>query len=94
MFSHTWQLPLVGGTRLYSDAALTWLGRGAQLSPSHTVSAKKLKRVFYSLPLARLFIAGIASRVRWPNKALEPTPTSVTPRADARVAPAAVVAHL
>ena len=28
------------------------------------------------------------------NKALEPTPTAVTPRADARVAPAAVVAHL
>jgi hypothetical protein len=29
-----------------------------------------------------------------PNKALEPTPGSVTPRADARVAPAPVVAHL
>ena len=29
-----------------------------------------------------------------PNKALEPTPPSVTPRADARVAPAGVVAHL
>jgi hypothetical protein len=29
-----------------------------------------------------------------PNKALEPTPTSVTIRADARLAPAAVVAHL
>ncbi len=29
-----------------------------------------------------------------PNKAPEPTPTSVTPRADARVAPAPVVAHL
>jgi len=29
-----------------------------------------------------------------PNQAPEPTPTSVTPRADARVAPAAVVAHL
>jgi hypothetical protein len=28
------------------------------------------------------------------NKALEPTPTSVTPPADAGVAPAAVVAHL
>jgi hypothetical protein len=48
-------------------------------------------------------------RARWPNKALEPTPTAVTPRAievnfeinkwncdriDARGAPAAVVAHL
>jgi hypothetical protein len=29
-----------------------------------------------------------------PNTALEPTPTSVTPPADAGVAPAAVVAHL
>ena len=29
-----------------------------------------------------------------PNKAPEPTPTAVTPRAGARVAPAAVVAHL
>jgi hypothetical protein len=29
-----------------------------------------------------------------PNQALEPTTTAVTPRADARVAPAAVVAHL
>ncbi len=29
-----------------------------------------------------------------PNKAPEPTITSVTPRADARVAPAALVAHL
>jgi len=29
-----------------------------------------------------------------PNKALEPTPGSVTPRAGARVAPAPVVAHL
>ena len=29
-----------------------------------------------------------------PNKAPEPTPGSVTPRADARVAPAPVVAHL
>jgi hypothetical protein len=29
-----------------------------------------------------------------PNQALEPTTTSVTPRAGARVAPAAVVAHL
>ena len=29
-----------------------------------------------------------------PNQALEPTPPSVTPRADARVAPAGVVAHL
>jgi len=29
-----------------------------------------------------------------PNQAPEPTPTAVTPRADARVAPAAVAAHL
>ncbi len=32
--------------------------------------------------------------IRKPNQALEPTPTAVTPRADARVAPAAGVAHL
>ena len=29
-----------------------------------------------------------------PNQALEPTTTAVTPRADARVAPAVVAAHL
>ncbi len=29
-----------------------------------------------------------------PNQALEPTPIAVTPRADARVAPATAVAHL
>ena len=29
-----------------------------------------------------------------PNQTPEPTPTAVTPRADARVAPSAVVAHL
>jgi hypothetical protein len=29
-----------------------------------------------------------------PNQALEPTPIAVTPRADARVAPATGVAHL
>jgi hypothetical protein len=29
-----------------------------------------------------------------PNQALEPTTPAVTPRADARVAPAVVVAHL
>jgi hypothetical protein len=33
-------------------------------------------------------------KVKSPNQALEPTPTAVTPRADARVAPAAGVAHL
>jgi hypothetical protein len=32
--------------------------------------------------------------IKTPNQALEPTPTAVTPRADARVAPAAGVAHL
>ena len=33
-------------------------------------------------------------RLPWPNQALEPTTTAVTPRAGARVAPAAAVAHL
>jgi hypothetical protein len=32
--------------------------------------------------------------IKEPNQALEPTTTAVTPRADARVAPSAVVAHL
>ena len=36
----------------------------------------------------------IPTKMKKPNKALEPTPTSVTSRADARAAPAAVVAHL
>ena len=36
----------------------------------------------------------IASCLHSPNKALEPTPPSVTDRANARSAPAGVVAHL
>jgi hypothetical protein len=36
----------------------------------------------------------IETKKKEPNQALEPTPTAVTPRADARVAPAAGVAHL
>jgi hypothetical protein len=52
-----------------------------------------------------LLFPGIASCVRWPNKSLEPTTGTVTPRAtifcnsharpvDARGAPVPVVAHL
>jgi hypothetical protein len=38
---------------------------------------------------------GIRSRKRMKaNQTLEPTTTAVTPRADARVAPSVVVAHL
>jgi hypothetical protein len=40
------------------------------------------------------FIADVFHLCVAPNKAPEPTPTAVTPRACARVAPAAVVAHL
>jgi hypothetical protein len=36
----------------------------------------------------------MALRKKMPNQALEPTPIAVTPRADAQVAPATVVAHL
>jgi hypothetical protein len=45
-------------------------------------------------PLARDLFFEIASRHLSPNQAPEPTRTSVTPRAFARVAPAARVAHL
>jgi hypothetical protein len=45
-------------------------------------------------PLARDFVSEIASSHLSPNQAPEPTRTSVTPRAAARVAPAARVAHL
>jgi 5-methylcytosine-specific restriction enzyme A len=44
--------------------------------------------------LEQKFIECIKRRPTRPNKALEPTPSSVTPRAVARVAPTAVVAHL
>ena len=44
--------------------------------------------------LARDFVSAIACSHLSPNQALEPTRTSVTPRAVARVAPAARVAHL
>ena len=104
MFSHTWQPLRLTDTRLYSGAALTLLGPGGRSPSAHTASAKKLRSAFYSPLLARRFIAGIASRLRWPNKAPEPTRTSVTPRAfvsavfarlaAARGAPAVRVAHL
>ena len=74
VFSHGWQLPLSGGMRLYSGAALTLLGRRARPASAHIASARRIRGVLDSLPLARLFIAGIVSRVRSPNQALEPTP--------------------
>ena len=42
--------------------------------------------------LGEVFIRALVAKM--PNKALEPTRTAVTPRAAARVAPAARVAHL
>jgi hypothetical protein len=44
--------------------------------------------------LVRFFFSVSVPRLRSPNKAPEPTGTSVTIRADARLAPAALVAHL
>ena len=67
----------------------------------------KVRRVFH--PKKSLFITEVISSLRWPNKAPEPTSTSVTPRATvlkmkcsiriarskaARVVPAVLVAHL
>jgi hypothetical protein len=43
---------------------------------------------------ADIIAAGIRSKMKAANKAPEPTPMSVTDRADARSAPATVVAHL
>ena len=45
-------------------------------------------------PLFRISRGEVREWEKRPNKALEPTPSSVTPRAAARFAPAAVVAHL
>jgi hypothetical protein len=46
-------------------------------------------------PFARIIVKSLTQmKEKKPNQALEPTPIAVTPRADARVAPATVVAHL
>ena len=53
--------------------------------------------VSFEMPISFEFAPWVeteAERKKKANKALEPTPTSVMPRADARVMPAAVVAHL
>ena len=57
------------------------------------VGSKWKERVTY-VELKELDAALRESLEKKPNKAPEPTPPSVTPRADARVAPAGVVAHL
>jgi len=56
-------------------------------------------KVRFSIPAAMIptedrILIPIHVLKKEPNQALEPTTTSVTPRADARVAPAVVVAHL
>jgi hypothetical protein len=59
------------------------------------------RRHFEQLPDFPMVVSGALGKslfpvltLKRPNKSLEPTPTSVTPRADARVAPAVGVAHL
>ena len=48
---------------------------------------------FKHIPVSVGVVArGDLSHIR-PNQSMEPTATAVTPRADARVAPAAAVAH-
>jgi hypothetical protein len=56
--------------------------------------ASKKAEVYFSSHRAMTFFHDVFSRLSTPNKALEPTPTAVTPPAVAGVAPAAVVAHL
>ena len=47
-----------------------------------------------SIPLLKVDGTSILAPAEQPNKALEPTPTSVMPPAFAGVTPAGVVAHL
>ena len=65
---------------------------------ANELSYKWWNRAFIIAALAfavlALFLGKVERRKRGANQSSEPTPTSVTPRADARVAPAAVVAHL
>jgi len=65
----------------------------AEVKATHTAMnrTKRKKRIYGTAkgPQAAATIAG-----RGPNQSPEPTPVTVTPRADARCAPAPVVAHL
>ena len=56
---------------------------------------KRSRKTFQRVTKATKTEAGAVSAVETrPNQSLEPTPTSVTSRADARLAPAGAVAHL
>src|SRR5437763_5181219 len=70
--------------RVKIDAArsLARLGTFARSRLAGAASAKPERDRFYFHGKAALFISGIASSLRSPNKAPEPTPTSVMPRAN------------
>ena len=85
----------VRGKRVFVHVAAASVGRHATLlwRCAHAARSRRtiavddhcfreaIRVVFAFHSLARLFIAGIASHLRWPNKALQPTRTSVTRRA-------------
>lgn len=69
-----------GGCTRLSEKMAIHVARDVQSADGIEVAAEAAGPVF--------------ERPRWPNKAPEPTPTAVMPRAYARVTPAVGVAHL
>ena len=70
--------------KIEAAPSLARLGTFARLRLADAASAKQERDRFYFHGKAALFISGIASSLRSPNKAPEPTPTSVTPPANER----------
>ena len=70
--------------KIEAAPSLARLGTFARLRLSSAASARPDMSYFYFHGKAALFISGIASSLRSPNKAPEPTPTSVTPPANER----------
>ena len=93
VFAHVAATFIERGAILFSRCAHVARSRRTLAVGAHRFPEEKKGRLRLP-PVARLFIAGIASPVRWPNQALEPTSGTVTSRAAARLAPVPPMAHL
>src|SRR5437762_3497438 len=68
--------------KIEAAPSLARLGTFARLRLSRAASAKQETDRFYVHGKAALFLSELPSSLRSPNKAPEPTPTSVMPRAN------------
>ena len=82
--SRAWQRHRECRVKIEAAPSLARLGTFARVRLSSVASAKQERDRFYFHGKAALFIFGIASSLRSPNKAPQPTTTSVMPRANER----------